>query len=527
MIESKKFLYPIHKWWWLLVLSTVAAGLASFFATVEQPIVYQARTTLMIGSTISDPNPSSAEFFLGQQLAVAYADIANRDVVRNATMEKLGLRRLPQYTARALENTQLIEILVTDVDPQRAQIVANELAEQLILLSPTNLDPEEQARLEFINDQLTTLEEQIEDTQTELDALREKLGELVTAQEITDTQTQIDALEGKLNSLQNNYAALLQNTNPDAINTLSIIEPAAIPTSPIGPDKATTILLSAAVGLVLAVSAAFILEYVLDSSLRFPEEVEFNLQAPIIGHIFEAHTPIVNQLLKKGTSSDHPVPLLISQMPGHPALEHYQTLKINLRFAKADGELNTILVGGTEKQDGSPLVATNLAISMAEEGKQIVLLDADLRNPYLHEYFEIENEKGLSELLTHKASVDAVLKPTQIEGLSIVPAGNSPGYPTDFLTFERLDDLLAEMRKNADVLIIHSPPFCYAEASVLASKTDGVLVVIRPGVTKKAAAKNMADQIDMAHARLLGVVLNRIPSWGASYFAKVSPAGAA
>ncbi len=147
-MDLRKIIFPLHKWWWLIILSTVVAAAASFLATRGQPIVYQARTTLMIGGTINDPNPSSSEFFLGEQLATAYADIANRELVRQATMGALGMRRLPEYIARALPKTQIMEIIVTDQDPQRAQTVANELATQLIALSPTNLDPEEQARLD-------------------------------------------------------------------------------------------------------------------------------------------------------------------------------------------------------------------------------------------------------------------------------------------------------------------------------------------------------------------------------------------
>ena len=197
-MEVKKYVYPLLRWWWLLVATTLIGGIFSYLATLRQPTVYQARTTVMIGAAINDPNPSNTEFTLSQQLAAAYADIAKRELVRNATMDSLGLRSLPEYYVQALPNTQIIEIIVTHTMPERAQAVANELANQLILLSPTSAGPEELNRQEFVNEQLNLLEVQIEETQGEIEKLQAELGNLVSAQQINSTQNQISALQSKL-----------------------------------------------------------------------------------------------------------------------------------------------------------------------------------------------------------------------------------------------------------------------------------------------------------------------------------------
>src|SRR5688572_27936119 len=135
-MELNKYIFPLRKWWWLVAASTLIAAIFSSLSVLRQPAIYQARTTLMIGTTITNPNPSSNELFLGQQLAAAYADLANREIVRNATKNSLGMSQLPEYFAQALPNTQLIAITVNDIDPERAQTVANELAAQMIHLSP-------------------------------------------------------------------------------------------------------------------------------------------------------------------------------------------------------------------------------------------------------------------------------------------------------------------------------------------------------------------------------------------------------
>lgn len=510
-MDLRKIIFPLHKWWWLLILATVAAAGASYLATRGQPIVYQARTTLMIGGTINDPNPSTSEFALGEQLAAAYADIASRELVRQATMAKLGLSRLPEYIARALPKTQIMEIVVSDRDPRRAQEVANELAAQLIALSPTNLDQEEQDRLEFVNQQLDVIEARLDETETQIEALKIQLGELDSVQEITNTQNQISALQTVLNTLHNTYANLLASTNQEAINSLTIIEPAALPSRPIGTDQTLTILISAAVGLALATSAAYLLEYVLDTSLKFPDEVEKVFQSQIIGHFF------ANSWFQRKKP-----PVLLTKDAPHPSAEAYRTLKTNLLLiAKRDG-LTTFLISSPEKQKGKTQLATNLALSLAFGDKKVILVDADLRIPALHTLLGLPNDKGLGNLLTDQAVLEQVLHPIGDGKLTVMTAGITPPDLVERLDTPKMDEILIRLRDMADIVIIDAPPFFVAETSILASKVDGLLAVVHPGYSKKAASVNMVEQLTRSNARLLGIALTGIPAWGGAYYARVS-----
>jgi capsular polysaccharide biosynthesis protein len=157
-MDLKELLVPLLKWWWLIVVATLLAAFSSYRAVRQQPLVYEARTTLMIGRALDNPNPSNNEFWLSQQLAATYADLGKREAVRERTMAALGMTWLPEYRVRALPNTQLLEIVVVDTNPARAQSVANELANQLILRSPTASRPEEQDRQAFVNEELNDLE---------------------------------------------------------------------------------------------------------------------------------------------------------------------------------------------------------------------------------------------------------------------------------------------------------------------------------------------------------------------------------
>ena len=257
-MELKEIISPLLKWWWLLLISTLVAAVSSFIAVSQQPLRYTASTTLMIGRVFTDPNPSYTELYMGQQLATTYADIASRQPVRQATMDSLGLTWLPAYNVRPINNTLLIVISVEDTDQVRAAAVANELANQLILQTPASSqsDLERQA---FINQQLDELQVNIQQTQGEIIDNQEKLAGLISARQIADAQTQIAALESKLRSLQNNYSSLLASSQQDASNTLSIIEPAIVPTRPAGTNVNMTVLSSAAIGLALAAGAAYLL----------------------------------------------------------------------------------------------------------------------------------------------------------------------------------------------------------------------------------------------------------------------------
>jgi len=497
-MELKKYLFPLRRWWWLLVAATLVAGVSSFLVTLQQPPVFQAKATLMIGRAIEDPNPSASQFWLGQQLATSYADIANRDVVRQATMNALGLDWLPAYKARSLPNSQLIEIAVTDTSPERAQAVAAELANQLILQSPTGARPEEQNRLAFISQQLDTLETQIKSTQDEIKKLQIELGNMVSARQITDTQNQITALQAKLSTLQGNYANLLANTQGGAVNTLSVIEPATVPKKPIGPFQATAVAVASLIGFALAAAAAYLLEY-LDNTLKSPQDVKRIFNYPILGYIAED-----DQWIK-----DRP---LVAENPRHPIAEAFRSLRTNLEFSAVDKPLKTILITSSDADEGKTSVAANLAASMAQADKKVVLIDADLRQPNLHRLMGIPNENGLSDVFRGRVSLQDALRMWRNEKIAVISGGAPPPNPAELLASQKMDQILNNLKEITDVVIVDGPPFLVTDAAVLSSKVDGVLVVARPGYTEQAAAEAMVEQLERSGARVLGVVLNRIPS---------------
>ncbi|MFN3982523.1 MAG: Wzz/FepE/Etk N-terminal domain-containing protein, partial [Caldilinea sp.] len=211
-IDIKAVVQPLRKWWWLLIVSAILAGVSSSLYLMRQPLQYQSRTTLAIGNFIQDPNPTGNEIFLAQQLAVTYEGLVQRETIRQATAKSLGLEWLPSYSARS--SGQMLEITVVDTDPERAQRVAQELGNQLIQMSPAG--QAEQDRQRFVGQRLQKLETDIIATEEEIERLQNALAQELSASRIARLESQIAILSNKADSLQSTYANLLATTQKGA-----------------------------------------------------------------------------------------------------------------------------------------------------------------------------------------------------------------------------------------------------------------------------------------------------------------------
>jgi capsular exopolysaccharide synthesis family protein len=160
---------------------------------------------------------------------------------------------------------------------------------------------------------------------------------------------------------------------------------------------------------------------------------------------------------------------------------------------------------------GKSSVAGNLASVIAQGGKKVVLVDADLRKPSLHEYFNLENDYGLSGIFLNGLSINEAIKSPDHEKLHVITSGQPPPNPSELLSSDGMDLILGRLKELYDFIIVDSPPSIVADAIDLGSKVDGVLIVIRPGFTRRKFAKATLEQFAMSNSRILGVVLNRIP----------------
>ncbi len=201
--------------------------------------------------------------------------------------------------------------------------------------------------------------------------------------------------------------------------------------------------------------------------------------------------------------------------PKSAAAEAYRTLRTNITFASPDKPVHTMLVTSTSPDDGKSTTIANLAITFAAAGSPTVLVDADLRRPHLHTIFGLSNETGLTTLVAEMARIKAgevpklPLQATQVENLQVLTGGPVPPNPAEILASQRMAEVLALIRGGAEYVLIDTPPIiAVTDAAVLASRVDGVLIVINAGKTKRDLAVKARDMLRQVNANILGVVLN-------------------
>ncbi len=495
-MKIKKLLQPIFTWWWMILLAVVIAGGTSFFVVRQLPKVYSSRAMLMVSSTINDPNPELYQFTITSQLTQTYAYIAYQDTIRFGTMKALNISALPDYEVTALSSGPFLQIIVTDVNPEMAARVANELANQLINLSPTNIQQAEQAQMsQFLQGQLTSLQEKITTTQAEISEKEDQLANLTSAQEIERIQADITALETKLTTYQSTYANLMNSTTQTAINSLSLFEPASIPVRPVGPKVLIVVVAAIFGGLLLSISAAYFIEF-LDDSIKEINEISAIIEAPIIATIAQ---------LPKDKGWDY-----LKLNPDSAVADSFHMLTVNLGFMGIDHPIHTLLITSPGSADGKSTIALNLAITIAKGNKNIVIMDADMRRPSLHTLLGVSNEMGLSRLFIENISVKEVLQPVYDGKIYFMPSGTPPPNPTDLLASRRMETILEELQKLFDMVIVDCPPTIVPDTSVMATKMDGVLLVVRPMHTNRRMILMARDQLKRSGARILGVVANGV-----------------
>jgi succinoglycan biosynthesis transport protein ExoP len=495
-MKTKDIIAPLLKWWWLILIVTLVGGASSYYITKKQPPVYRATTTLVVGKALNDPNPTNNELGLSQQLANVYVTLAQRDPVMNATKQALGINKLPDYLVSANSNNGLIDIVVVDTSPLRAQAVANELARQLILQSPTNSTQEQNGQKQFIDQQLSDLQTNIAKTQQDINDKQKALQTLNSAVDIANAQSQIDALQTKLALMQTNYATLYASTQSGAMNTLSVIEPAALPTIPVGPNKWMIMLLVSVIGFSLASGTAYFLEYV-DRTIKTPDDVSRVFGTSVLGYISEMESG------KEEWS-------YVYNNPRSPIAEAFRFLRTNIEFVGLETPMKKILVTSADTSDGKTTVATNLAFSIAQEDRKVILLDADLRKPSVHELVGITISPGLSEIFRDKVNMVDTLRSSADKRVTLITSGSQPPNPAELLASKKMERVLNSLEEVADYIIIDGPPFLVTDAAILASKVDGVLLVIRPGQLREDQAHVMIEQIQRSGTNIIGVVFNRI-----------------
>lgn len=509
-VELSTVFTSLLRRWWLLLLTTVAGAVLGYFVSINQVPVYRATTSLFVGRPIESAQLNRFDVENSRQLAAIYGDIARRQPVLQATVQNLELD-MPwselrgQVRTNVSDQTQLLDISVDAVSPEQARVIADEIARQLILLSPTGTrDLARDEALDFTRTQLKDLRARITEGQDVIAQLELEMLDLSSkGEDVVEIQQEITTLETLIARWENTYAQMLEFINGEQpANNLEVLEPAQGGRAPIRPRTLFNTLIGIIVGFALGVGISLLLDY-LDNSLKSPEDLIRYLGVRTLGAI--------NSIKGKGLQGA----LIINHDSFSDAYEDYRLLRSKIQsIAMEDRAGYCMMVTSAAHSEGKSITAANLGVVMAQAGYRTVVVDANLRQPVQHEIFNLQNQTGLTYLLrSSEGDLQSQLRTTLVPNLKVLVSGPQPSNPSELLGLKSMTELLDRLRAVADIVIIDSPEaVSFADATVLSKKVDGVLLVVHAKETDRNRAVQAVTNLRDAHANLLGAVLNRVSS---------------
>ncbi|HEX5415380.1 MAG TPA: CpsD/CapB family tyrosine-protein kinase [Chloroflexota bacterium] len=205
----------------------------------------------------------------------------------------------------------------------------------------------------------------------------------------------------------------------------------------------------------------------------------------------------------------HAPNLITVAEPRSPVSEAYRQLRTNIQFYALDRTLQTILVTSAGAEEGKSTTLANLAVTFAEAGRSVLMVDCDLRRPSLHKLFGVANDQGLTTVIREEKTPGDAIVPTEVNGLGLLTSGPLPPNPSELLGSKRMDRLIETLRGYAEIVLCDAPPtVAVTDAVVLGPKMDGVLLVVSAGHTKRDHALRAKRLLEKVNAKVLGVVLN-------------------
>ncbi len=503
-----RYVLRLQRWTLLIIIGTGLAAATAFVSISQVTPIYQASTRLLISQVSSTNSTATYQGLLNsERLARTYAELIVLDPVLNEVIQKLHLSSTPQRLASqirvtALRNTELIEIQVTDLDPEQAALIANALADRFSrgnsLAQANNVDA---VRRSLAAEQLR-LERELKRMQAELDRLEATADPGAVRQmrdELAQTQRDYLTIVRRLEQLR------LAELQPS--NTIQVVEPAVAPTVPVYPQIISTTLLAGLVGLILMIGMALFFEY-LDDNVSSLDDATTLLRTSGLAAVGQ---------IEGARPSERLVAL---HDPYHTASEAYQMLRVRLEVARFEAPLRTLLVTSANPGEGKSTTAANLAVAMAQFGKHVILVDLDLRRPTLHQYFGHHNQRGLTTALLREkgADLESYQQNTKLDNLRLLPSGPLPADPMAVISSPRLATLIEELQTMVDLVIFDSPPLLpVADSTFLAHMCDATILVALAGSTRSAALQRAGELLEHSGCSLAGVVLNRVAKSDSGY----------
>lgn len=434
-MDLRDLLSVLRARWIVIVATTLVGALLALGMSLLATPTYQARIQFYV--TVAGGENAAAAAYQGslgaQQRVQSYAALIDSTDVAREVIAATGVDLNPddiadKTTATADARTVLLNVAVSDSDPQRAQEVAQGFGEVLPVA--------------------------------------------------------INRLE-----------------TPDgggpALAKLTVVDPPALPTTPVAPKTEQNVAIGLALGIFIGVGLALLVN-ALDRRIKSKEQLESIAGKPVVGSIpFRKNED-------KEEGAEHIVPF----REGHsPAAESFRRLRTNLQFLNVDNPPRVFVLTSSVAMEGKSETAINLSLALAESGNRVLLVEADLRRPLVVSYMSMPDKVGLTNILSGQAKFADVVQETRHEGVNLLACGPLPPNPSELLASDMARRLIEDLRVQYDYVIIDSPPLLpVTDGALLARITDGALLVVRSHRTTSDQVAQAVDNLNMADATLLGAV---------------------
>ena len=509
------------KRWKLIVTCFVVIGLGTFIVSKLMTPIYQSAATIRISISAGTSQADISNLLASDQLVQTEAQLATSyQVLSEVAAHYPGLtvdELAKNVTSVATSNTQLFQINVSDPSPSRAAALANDIAATLI-------KQENQVNQQVNAQSQQQIQQDLIQTQKQIDHVSAQLAAKGSDAQKSALNAQLSALRGHYSQWQS-LLAQVELTEAQSGNTLRIAQPAQPASSPVRPNVLLNTAIGFLVGLLNGLLLAMLFEQ-LDTRVRTEETLTQLVDWPVLAKIWN-QAPTKKDKNKLGEE-------MVNPPPHSPNVESYRILRTNIGFSMVDKQLHSMMVVSAQPQDGKSTVAANLAIFMAKAGKKTLLIDADLRRPTQSKKFHLPAGKsGLSNAIvacsqlqfiastpfTGQASqplatgfsLEPYLHSVDIPNLRVMPSGPNPPNPPELLDSKAMERFFAALSSSgAEVIIFDTPPLIgLSDASILASKVDGVLVVVDITTATKKNLKLMKALLVQSGSRVLGCIVNK------------------
>lgn len=312
------------------------------------------------------------------------------------------------------------------------------------------------------------------------------------------------------------------------IKNVVVIDEANLPKNPIKPNKLLNTAIAGVLGMMLGAFLIFFINY-LDRTIKTEDDVKRYLDINTIGEIplFQGEVRRLGKRYKKYKSRKKEVTaastskaLITILDPKAPASEAYRSLRTNIGYSGIDKKVQTVLFTSASPGEGKSTTIANLAISMAQVGKKVLVVEGDLRKPKMHKYFSMINDYGLTDIIVNQYNIKEAIKPFEpMDNLHVICSGSIPPNPTEILESKRMSELLETVKDSYDLVLIDMPPVGQlTDAAVMGKKVDGVVLVVASAESNIDMVRHAKSALERVNARILGTVLTKVNGKVGGYY---------